>query len=120
MGRLAGAGTACKDSVKLHQKMAIIYHVTSAGEWTRATETGFYTAPSLQSEGFIHCSHENQLEGVLQRYFAGRSDLVKLTLDTDQLSAPVQYDRSPSLNEEFPHVYGPINVNAVIGVEKIA
>jgi uncharacterized protein (DUF952 family) len=99
--------------------MAIIYHLTSAEDWSAAKEKESYTAPSLETEGFIHCSKAEQVAGVLQRYFAGKNNLVKLTIDTDKLTAPLRYDLAPSINEEFPHIYGPINLDAVIKVEQI-
>lgn len=99
--------------------MATIYHITSQAEWDRAKETGFYTAPSLKTEGFIHCSKAEQVAGVLQRYFAGKHSLVKLTIDTTKLTAPLRYELAPSLNEEFPHIYGAINIDAVLKTEAI-
>lgn len=100
--------------------MALIYHVTTNKEWNDAVKNGFYTAPSLQSEGFIHCSEEEQVKGVLERYFSGKTDLVKLTIDTEKLNSILQYDVAPSIQETFPHVYGPINLDAVIEVQKIS
>jgi uncharacterized protein (DUF952 family) len=100
--------------------MAIIYHVTSREEWNRASENGVYIAPSLALENFIHCSKPEQVEGVLSRYFKGMRDLVRLTIDTDKLTAPWQYDLARSINEEFPHVYGPINTDAVIEIASIS
>lgn len=97
--------------------MAIIYHVTTRGEWEAAQQSGRYEAPSLTSEGFIHCSEASQVEGVLQRYFSDKTDLVMLTIDTKKLTSRLQYDLAPSINEEFPHVYGPINTDAVVLVE---
>lgn len=96
--------------------MPIIYHVTTAEEWNVAKEEGFYKAPSLQSEGFIHCSQDHQVEGVLERYFAGKINLVKLVIDTDRLTSKYVFDWSPSTADTFPHVYGPINTNAVVDV----
>lgn len=100
--------------------MAIIYHVTSREEWNRASENGVYIAPSLAQENFIHCSKAEQIQGVLSRYFKGRQHLVQLTIDTDKLSAPWRFDLAPSVNEEFPHVYGPINTDAVIDIAPIS
>jgi uncharacterized protein (DUF952 family) len=94
----------------------IIYHITSAEEWKQALFNGFYEAASLKSEGFIHCSTESQVSGVLDRYFAGKENLLKLVIDTDKLTDDLKFERSPSINEDFPHVYGPINLDAVIGV----
>jgi uncharacterized protein (DUF952 family) len=99
--------------------MATIYHITSAADWKLALEKGFYTAPSMEMEGFIHCSEAHQVAGVLQRYFAGRDNLVKLVIDTNKLQHRLQYDFSESVKEEFPHVYGPINLDAVITVESL-
>ena len=96
--------------------MAIIYHVTSEKEWKEAQSKGNYEAPSLATEGFIHCSEEGQVKGVLERYFKGREDLVKLVIDTNKLKHRLQYDTAPSMGEAFPHVYGPINLDAVIEV----
>ena len=100
--------------------MAIIYHVTSMEEWNRASENGVYIAPSLERENFIHCSKAEQVDGVLSRYFKGKEDLVRLTIDTERLTAPWQYDLAPSINEEFPHVYGPINTDAVVEIAAIS
>lgn len=96
--------------------MAIIFHVTTRAEWEQAKSEGAYKAPSLALEHFIHCSKAEQVEGVLQRYFKGMKDLVRLTIDTGLLTSPWQFDLAPSINEEFPHVYGPINIDAVTEV----
>lgn len=96
--------------------MNIIYHVTTRQAWDEAKARGFYIAPSLESEGFIHCSQENQVAGVLERYFAGQDNLVKLVIDTGKLTSKYVFDWSPSTADTFPHVYGPINTDAVTEV----
>jgi len=98
--------------------MAYIYHVTTRAEWERAQAQGFYEAASLASEGFIHASaDERQVQGVLQRYFAGQSDLVQLTIDPSKLVHELKWELAPSVGEEFPHIYGPLNVDAVVAEE---
>jgi uncharacterized protein (DUF952 family) len=96
--------------------MPIIYHVTTAAEWNAAKQKGFYEAASLKEEGFIHCSQEHQVAGILERYFAGKTGLVKLVIDTDKLTSRFVFDWSTSIRDTFPHVYGPLNVDAVIDV----
>ena len=96
--------------------MPIIYHVTTTEDWNAAKQKGSYEHASLKDEGFIHCSQDHQVDGVLERYFAGKTDLVKLVIDTDKLSSKFVFDWSPSLTDTFPHVYGPINMDAVIDV----
>lgn len=96
--------------------MPVIYHVTTSAEWESAKAKGFYEHPSLKDEGFIHCSQEQQVAGVLERYFADQTDLVKLVIDTDKLTSKYVFDWSPSTQDTFPHIYGPINTDAVIDV----
>jgi uncharacterized protein (DUF952 family) len=99
--------------------MAIIYHVTTAKAWEAAKKHGAYEADSLATEGFMHCSEGHQVAGVLQRYFKGKENLVQLTIDTDVVQHRLQYDVAPSLNEAFPHIYGPLNIEAVLEVVPI-
>ena len=102
--------------------MGVIYHITSAEEWNnakmKANDEGqfFYSAASLDTEGFIHCSKEDQVKGVLQRYFEGKEGLVKLVIEPERLSSPVKFEKADSIGEDFPHVYGPINSGAVTEV----
>lgn len=96
--------------------MPIIYHITTLTDWKTAQEKGFYESASLKDEGFIHCSMPEQIPGVLQRYFMGKTNLVKLVIDTDKLKSQFIYDWSTSNEDTFPHVYGPINLDAVVEV----
>jgi uncharacterized protein (DUF952 family) len=99
--------------------MPLIYHITTKEAWQEAITTGLYTAPSLTDEGFIHCSQESQIEGVLQRYYADQHDLLKLVIDTDKLNVKFVFEWSPSTSDTFPHIYGPINLDAVVDIIKI-
>lgn len=94
--------------------MAIIYHIAFVSDWNVAQQKGYYEHPSLKDEGFIHCSQEQQIAGVLERYFDGKTNLVKLVIDTDKLTSKFVFDWSPSTADTFPHIYGPINSDAVI------
>jgi uncharacterized protein (DUF952 family) len=96
--------------------MPIIYRIATLPEWHEAKQKGIYESPSLKTEGFIHCSEEEQVAGVLERYFNGQKDLVKLVIDTDKLTSRYIQEWSPSTQDTFPHVYGPINLDAVINV----
>ena len=97
----------------------MIYHITTKSEWEKAQKIGKYEAESLQKEGFIHMSHEHQIEGVLERYFQGKTDLVKISVDETKIIAEIKNELSPSLQETFPHVYGAINLDAVVKAEDI-
>ena len=96
--------------------MPEIYHVTTAQEWNNAKLTGFYESASLKDEGFIHCSEARQVAGVVERYFSSKTDLVKLVIDTSLLTSRYIQEWSPSTQDTYPHIYGPINVDAVTDV----
>ncbi len=98
----------------------MIYHVTTNPKWRKALEQGFYEADSLALEGFIHCSKPEQVKGVLERYYAGQSDLLLLHIDETRLTAMLKYELAPSVNEEFPHIFGALNLDAVVETEKIS
>ena len=95
----------------------MIYHLTTAAEWKEAQENGIYVAPSLETEGFIHCSTEDQVPGVAKRFFAGKKGLVLLHIDERALDAELKFEPASDASGEFPHIYGPINLEAVIKAE---
>ena len=97
----------------------MIYHVTSQGNWNLAIKQGYYSSDSIALEGFIHCSKKEQVAGVLDRYYQGEKNLLLLTIDPSKVSAPLKYELAPSLNEEFPHIYGALNLDAVVHMEEI-
>ncbi len=97
----------------------IIYHITTKEEWIIAQVNDYYETPSLAMEGFIHCSTANQVQDVLERYFAGKTNLVKLVIATDLLSNELKCELAPSVNEEFPHVFGTLNLDAVVEVVEL-
>ena len=92
----------------------MIYHICRQKDWERAVQEGAYQPPSLEEEGFIHASRKEQLSGVAERYFQGQVDLVLLAIDTARLTSRVQDD--PVEGDFYPHIYGPINLEAVLGV----
>lgn len=96
----------------------VILHVTTRAAWDAAQRDGALRAESLDREGFIHCCTEVQLAGVLARFFRGRSGLIVLELDESRLDAEVKWEpaaESPDGADRFPHVYGAINSDAVVG-----
>lgn len=99
--------------------MPLIYHITTNEEWNQAKQRGEYEAASLKEEGFIHCSEDRQVADVLKRYFSGKTQLVKLTIDTTKLSSQLIYDWSNAIEDTFPHIYGPINLDAVVSVDPV-
>lgn len=96
--------------------MATIYHITKRDEWDRAKQAGTYEAPSLASEGFIHCSTSDQVIRTADRLFRGQPGLVLLEIDTDQVDAEIKYENCEGGQENFPHIYGLLNPESVMRV----
>jgi uncharacterized protein (DUF952 family) len=102
----------------------MIYHITSRAAWNDAPQRGDYRAESLETEGFIHCSTESQVVPVAEKYYTGQRGLALLMIDPSLLSADLKWE-PPSggtpppgvpQGDLFPHVYGPINLDAVVKV----
>jgi uncharacterized protein (DUF952 family) len=92
-----------------------LLHITERAAWDEATARGEYLPPSLEMEGFIHLSLPQQVVGTAERFYRGRSGLVLLVIDVDRLSAPVCYEAAAD-HGTFPHLYGPLNLEAVAAV----
>lgn len=87
----------------------MIIHLIAGPQPNRPT--GPYRAASLETEGFIHCSHERQVSGVLDRFFSGAQEVWGWEILPDKLTSPLKEDPT-DLGESFPHIYGPINPEA--------
>jgi len=96
-----------------------IYHITTQLQWDKALQLGYYEADTLAKEGFMHCSTADQVAGVLERYYQGVTGLVKLTIQKDKVERPLVFELAGSINEVFPHIHGPLNLNAVVAVTAI-
>ena len=94
----------------------LIYHIVLPDAWA-AFDTGLYEARSLETEGFIHCSFAEQLDAVIERYYSNEERVVVLEIESDRLMS--RMIKEPSTNSEiYPHVYGPINRDAIVRVEE--
>lgn len=98
----------------------MIYHITTKKGWEEALEKGFYSHESLALEKFIHASKTDQVEATANRYYKGLNDLVLLHIDEFKLTSQLKYEMAPSVNQEFPHIYGVVNLDAVVMVTNIA
>ena len=100
-----------------------ILHVTSRKAWIDATRAGQYSAPSLAEDGFIHASTLKQVLPVAARFYKGQTGLLLLEIDPARLTSELKWEPPtggplPGVPERdaFPHIYGPINLDAVIQV----
>lgn len=95
----------------------MILHIIRNQEWQAAKQLGIYKNKSLEEEGFIHCSNEDQVYKVANSLYKDEADILLLYIDEKKLASEVVYEDLYQLGEKYPHVYGPINLDAVIKVE---
>jgi len=103
---------------------AMICHITTRAAWDSGKASGQFLSPEFGEHGFIHCSTPEQAQLVANAYFAGQAGRVLLVIDPARLTSPVRWEpphtvgRLPGFTQGsvFPHVYGPINADAVVRV----
>jgi uncharacterized protein (DUF952 family) len=101
-----------------------LFHIASRSQWEDAWHREAYRAETFESEGFIHCSTIHQVLPVADAFFRGRQDLVLLLIDSSNVLAPLVYEAGASvgrtsvgeMSECYPHLYGPLNLEAVLAV----
>jgi uncharacterized protein (DUF952 family) len=96
----------------------VIYHLALAADWAGAQGEGNdYRVSSLgrhlDEVGFIHCSFPHQLQRVADTYYRGRTDVVLLTIDRSKVASPIREEDTDGGTDLYPHIYGPLNVEAV-------
>jgi uncharacterized protein (DUF952 family) len=95
--------------------MDMVFHICPREDWEAAQQNGEYKAGSLENEGFIHCSKVEQIAGVANAFYKGIEGLVLLHIAPDKLQVEVRGEEIGG--EVYPHIYGPVNLDAVVEVE---
>ncbi|WP_194899652.1 DUF952 domain-containing protein [Catenulispora pinisilvae] len=100
-----------------------IYHIALRSDWTDAVAAGEYHVSTrgrtVEQVGFIHASTAAQVDGVANAFYADAEDPLVLVIDPDKLTAPLRYDPVPGADAPFPHIYGPLNLDAVTGTTEL-
>ena len=101
------------------RRMQWLYHIATAADWEQARQDGEYRTStrgrSLGEEGFIHASTADQVLPVADMvYLDEPEDLVLLVLDPGRIGAEIRDEPVPGWEDPFPHIYGPLDVAAVV------
>ena len=103
--------------------MSFIYHVATASDWEQAQLDGEYTTSTrgrtLAEEGFIHGSTAEQVAPVANMFYRGEPDLLVLVIGVDRVGPEIRREQVPGWETPFPHIYGPLNRDAVVRVEAL-
>ena len=98
--------------------MRELFHIAVPEDWVAAQVAGAYAVSTrgrtLADEGYIHCSFADQVAATAGRFYGDLDEVVVLRIDAGQLSSPVVVEDLTGSGEEFPHVYGPIDIHAVV------
>ncbi|MFN7936082.1 MAG: DUF952 domain-containing protein [Bryobacteraceae bacterium] len=97
----------------------ILYHIAKAEAWASAQSAGTYRTPDLPQTGFIHLCTPTQLPFVRNKFFPVTTGFLLLQIDPTKLSAPLKYEPSEPDQPPFPHLYGPLNTDAVSAVQPL-
>lgn len=96
----------------------MLFHLTTREAWRRAVAIGDYLAPSLEDEGFIHLSTAAQWPRVRAARFAATRDLLLLVIDPARVRHEIRFELADG--DRYPHLYGPLDVSAVIEVRDLS
>ncbi len=100
----------------LFQMNKIILHITTRHEWDTALRQGFYKPEMFDTEDFIHCSTIEQVVDTANQFFKDEPDLVLLCIETKKVKGEIVYENLVGGEKMFPHIYAPLNTDAVVKV----
>ena len=93
-----------------------IYKVVTAAQWKEAEAKGvFEGAPVDVRDGYIHFSTADQLQETLSKHFAGQTDLLIITFESDVFGDAMKWEPSRG-GQLFPNLYAPLPVASALSV----
>lgn len=104
----------------------MILHLALRRDWDAARASGEYPwstrGLTVADVGYVHCSFEHQWRGVRDRFYADLRDdeLILLVVDESRLSSKVIVERLDGAPDDFPHVYGPLEIDAVVETRAVS
>jgi uncharacterized protein (DUF952 family) len=105
----------CRKVILRKARVSVILHIAKREQWEKAKLEGVYRGDTLDSQGFIHCSTSKQIVKIANALFRAQKGLMLLYIATSKVQPKIRYESSGS-EELYPHIYGPLNIDAVIKV----
>jgi uncharacterized protein (DUF952 family) len=91
----------------------IIYHFTERETYEAARSVGYFTPRAFEKDGFIHCSTREQVLHVANFIAPKDGDLVLLEINTEKVTPEIIYENLEGGDRLFPHIYGPLDLDAI-------
>jgi len=97
----------------------MILHLTPVEHYNSFAPDAPYLPSDFEKDGFIHCTTGSELLLTVANtyYRASPGEFQVLIIDEDIIASPVKWELSGSIL--FPHIYGPLNRDAIIAVVAI-
>lgn len=104
--------------------MSLIYHLVTTTRWQDWPSDQPYLPAEYANDGFVHCTAGDELMiAVANRFYQNvQGDFLLLVIESERLTSPLKWEApSPgdTLAPLFPHIYGPINRDAVVAIKTI-
>ena len=94
---------------------ATAFKILTAEQWAQfQADDVFKGAPVDLADGYIHLSTQDQVQGTLEKHFAGQEGLVIAEVDLACVHDSIKWEVSRG-GALFPHVYGDLPMHAIIG-----
>ena len=93
----------------------MVLHIRKREAWERALARGVYETDALLEDGFIHLSYPHQVVRVADFLYTRQKDLLLLCIDPAKVQTEIKVEKLGT-SETFPHLYGPLNLEAVVRV----
>jgi len=94
----------------------MIYHAIAKSEWEKVKQNDEYIHPSLENDGFIRFSLLEQVISIAYyMYSSSENEILLLEVDEKKLASKVLHE-DLKLHGRYPHVYGPVNMDAIVNV----
>lgn len=115
------------DGEAMTKSHPMIYHIVIESDFRAQLEGPVYLPSGLHDNGFVHCALEPSVVPVANDYYAGAPGrLLLLEIDPRRLASGTRYEAAAPIAgggsshlasaSRFPHVYGPIDKDAITGV----
>ena len=97
-----------------------IYHMVNKQVWEQQHASYHFQHPGIKAEGFIHCSTKEQLMESYEKYYAGKTDILLISINPHWVLSEVKWEYSSARESDFPHIYGALNKSSIIWVQEVS
>lgn len=104
--------------------MERIFHIAREDDWVAAQSERLYRVSTLgrtlEEEGFIHCALRHQVERIANAFYRDVPRLVLLVIEPERIDSEIRYENLEGGSELFPHIYGPLPIEAIVATPALA